>query len=128
MVQTPREARRADGSRNCLCALGRLGEECPAEYIARQQLRDQGCPPSRWAGRPDCSRACSEGTGEAAAVGLGANFNGQSPRVGMAQDSIATGAELHRLMSVGNWKTSAMPMQYARNQAKLGAVARYYTK
>ena len=68
---------------------------------------------------------------EAVAAGLGDNFNGfngQSPRVGMAQDFIATRAELHRLMSVGNWKTSAMPMQYARNQAKLGAVARYYTK
>ena len=65
----------------------------------------------------------------AAAAGLGDGFSGQSPRVGMVQDLMAAGAELHGLMLAGRWKTSAMPARYAHNQAAgRDAVAKYYAR
>ena len=65
----------------------------------------------------------------AAAAGLGDSFSGQSPRVGMVQDLMSAGAELHGLMLAGRWKTSAMPARYASNQAAgRDAVAKYYAR
>ena len=65
----------------------------------------------------------------AAAAGLGDDFSGHSPRVGMVQDLVAAGAELPGLMHAGRWKTSAMPALYARNQAAgRGVVAQYYAQ
>lgn len=65
----------------------------------------------------------------AAAAGLGDGFSGHSPRVGMAQDLVAAGAELPGLMHAGRWKTSAMPALYSRNQAAgQSVVAQYYAQ
>lgn len=63
----------------------------------------------------------------ARAAGLKGRFSGHSPRVGMAQDLVASGAALPALMHAGRWKSSAMPTLYTRSQAAAsGAVAKYY--
>ena len=58
---------------------------------------------------------------------LGEGFTGHSPRVGMAQDLSAAGAELLELMTAGRWDSPTMPAKYTEAQAAgRGAVARYY--
>ena len=60
-------------------------------------------------------------------AGLGDGFSGHSPRVGMAQDLSAAGAELPELMTAGRWNSPAMPAKYTEAQAAgRGAVARYH--
>ena len=60
-------------------------------------------------------------------AGLGDGFSGHSPRVGMAQDLSAAGAELPELMTAGRWDSPTMPAKYTEAQAAgRGAVARYY--
>lgn len=61
------------------------------------------------------------------AAGLGDNFSGHSPRIGMAQDLAQAGTELHRLMVDGRWRTPRMPAHYIRKvSVARGAVAQYY--
>ena len=58
---------------------------------------------------------------------LGEGYSAHSPRVGMAQDLSADGAELPALMTDGRWTSPAMPAKYTEAQAaSRGAVARYY--
>ncbi len=73
-------------------------------------------------------RAISNRLGAMArAAGLGEGFSGHSPRVGMAQDLTAAGAELSALMVAGRWKSERMPAHYSRAEiAGKGAVARFY--
>ena len=53
--------------------------------------------------------------------------SGHSCRVGMAQDLVASGAELPAVMLAGRWKSPTMPARYAEKLiAGRGAVARYY--
>ena len=60
-------------------------------------------------------------------AGLGDGYSGHSPRVGMAQDLSAAGAELPELMTAGRWDSPTMPAKYTEAQAAgRGAVARYY--
>ena len=60
-------------------------------------------------------------------AGLGDGFSGHSPRVGMAQDLSAAGAELPELMTAGRWDSPMMPAKYTEAQAAgRGAVARYH--
>ena len=60
-------------------------------------------------------------------AGLGEGFSGHSPRVGMAQDLSAAGAELPELMTAGRWDNPTMPAKYTEAQAAgRGAVARYH--
>ena len=60
-------------------------------------------------------------------AGLGDGFSAHSPRVGMAQDLMASGCELPGLMQAGRWDSPAMPVRYTRFLAAArGAVARYY--
>ncbi len=60
-------------------------------------------------------------------AGLGDGFSGHSPRVGMAQDLSAAGAELPELMTAGRWDSPTMPARYTEAQAAgKGAVARYH--
>ena len=60
-------------------------------------------------------------------AGLGDGYSGHSPRVGMAQDLSAAGAELPELMNAGRWDSSTMPAKYTEAQAAgRGAVDRYY--
>ena len=60
-------------------------------------------------------------------AGLGEGFSAHSPRVGMAQDLSAAGAELPELMTAGRWDFPTMPAKYTEVQAVgSGAVARYY--
>ena len=60
-------------------------------------------------------------------AGLGEGFSGHSPRVGMAQDLSAAGAELPELMTAGRWDSPTMPAKYTEGQAAgRGAVDRYY--
>ena len=60
-------------------------------------------------------------------AGLGEGFSGHSPRVGMAQDLSAAGAELSELMTAGRWDSPTMPAKYTEAQAAgRGAVARYH--
>ena len=60
-------------------------------------------------------------------AGLGDGFTGHSPRVGMAQDRSAAGAELPELMTAGRWDSPTMPARYTEGQAAgRGAVARYH--
>ena len=60
-------------------------------------------------------------------AGLGEGFSGHSPRMGMAQDLSAAGAELPDLMTAGRWDSPTMPAKYTEAQAAgRGAVARYY--
>ena len=60
-------------------------------------------------------------------AGLGDGFSAHSPRVGMAQDLSAAGAELPELMTAGRWESPTMPARYTQAQAAgKGAVAQYY--
>ena len=60
-------------------------------------------------------------------AGLGEGFCARSPRVGMAQDLSAAGAELPELMTAGRWDSPIMPARYTEAQAAgRGAVARYH--
>ena len=60
-------------------------------------------------------------------AGLGEGFSGHSPRVGMAQDLSAAGAELPELMTAGRWDSPTMSAKYTEAQAAgRGAVAQYY--
>ena len=60
-------------------------------------------------------------------AGFPGGYSGHSPRVGMAQDLAASGAELPALMEAGRWESPTMPARYTRSQAaERGAVARYY--
>ena len=62
-------------------------------------------------------------------AGLAGNYSGHSPRVGMAQDLVAGGAGLPELQQVGRWKSTTMPVRYARHlQARRSAVAKYYKR
>ena len=62
-----------------------------------------------------------------AAAGFPGAYSGHSPRVGMAQDLAASGAELPALMEAGRWESPTMPARYTRSQvAERGAVARYH--
>ena len=61
------------------------------------------------------------------AAGLGEQFSGHSPRVGMARDLARAGIELPRLMTAGRWRSPTMPALYTRNEtAGTGAVAQFY--
>ena len=66
----------------------------------------------------------------AASAGLDpATVSGHSPRVGMAQDLVASGADLASVMQAGRWKSPTMPARYAeRLTARRGAVARFYER
>ena len=58
-----------------------------------------------------------------------ARVSGHSCRVGMAQDLVASGADVAGVMQAGRWKSPLMPARYsARLQAKRGAVARLYER
>ena len=60
-------------------------------------------------------------------AGFPGAYSGHSPRVGMAQDLAANGAELPALMEAGRWESPTMPARYTRSQAaERGAVAKYY--
>ena len=60
-------------------------------------------------------------------AGLGGGFSAHSPRVGMAQDLSAAGAELPERMTAGRWDSPTMPARYTEAQAAgRGAVAQYY--
>ena len=60
-------------------------------------------------------------------AGFAGAYSGHSPRVGMAQDLAASGAELPALMEAGRWDSPTMPARYTRSQAaERGAVASYY--
>ena len=60
-------------------------------------------------------------------AGFAGAYSGHSPRVGMAQDLAANGAELPALMEAGRWESPTMPARYTRSQAsERGAVAKYY--
>ena len=62
-------------------------------------------------------------------AGLGDGFSAHSPRVGMAQDLSAAGAELPELMTAGRWDSPTMPARYTEAQAAgRGAVAQYYRR
>ena len=63
------------------------------------------------------------------AAGFPGAYSGHSPRVGMAQDLAANGAELPALMEAGRWESPTMPARYTRSQAaERGAVAKYYAR
>ena len=63
------------------------------------------------------------------AAGFPGAYSGHSPRLGMAQDLAANGAELPALMEAGRWESPAMPARYTRSQAAArGAVATYYAR
>ena len=53
-------------------------------------------------------------------AGLGDGFSGHSPRVGMAQDLSAAGAELPELMTAGRWRSPMMPAKYIEAQSAGG--------
>ena len=58
-----------------------------------------------------------------------ARLSGHSCRVGMAQDLVASGADLAGVMQAGRWKSPHMPARYSTwLQAKRGAVARMYER
>ena len=60
-------------------------------------------------------------------AGLGDDFSGHSPRIGMAQDLAQYGTEMHRLMVEGRWKSSRMPAHYTQHIIiSRRAVAQYY--
>ena len=68
------------------------------------------------------ARSCETG-------GFPGAYSGHSPRVGMAQDLAANGAELPALMEAGRWESPTMPARYTRSQAaERGAVAKYYAR
>ena len=61
-------------------------------------------------------------------AGFPGAYSGHSPRVGMAQDLAANGAELPALMEAGRWESPTMPARYTRSQAaERGAVANYHS-
>ena len=63
----------------------------------------------------------------ARAAGLEGAFSGHSPRIGMAQDLVASGASVAAVQVAGRWKSPRMPAHYARGElAARGAVARFY--
>ncbi len=56
-------------------------------------------------------------------------ISGHSLRVGMAQDLVASGADLPAVMQAGRWKSPTMPARYAeRLLAGRGAVARLHKR
>ena len=58
-----------------------------------------------------------------------ASISGHSARVGMAQDLVASGADLPAVMQAGRWRSPTMSARYAeRLLAGRGAVARYHEK
>ena len=60
-------------------------------------------------------------------AGLGDGFSAHSPRVGMAQNPSAAGAELPEPMTAGRWESPTMPARYTQAQAAgKGVVAQYY--
>ena len=60
-------------------------------------------------------------------AGFPGAYSGHSPRVGMAQDLAASGAELPALMEADRWESPPMPTRYTRARAAgRGAGARYY--
>ena len=62
-------------------------------------------------------------------AGFAGAYSGHSPRVGMAQDLAANGAELPALMEAGRWESPTMPARYTRSQAaERGAVAKYHAR
>ena len=62
-------------------------------------------------------------------AGFPGAYSGHSPRVGMAQDLAANGAELPALMEAGRWESPTMPARYTRSQAaERGAVANYHRR
>ena len=62
-------------------------------------------------------------------AGFPGAYSGHSPRVGMAQDLAANGAELPALMEAGRWESPTMPARYTRSQAaERGAVAKYHAR
>ena len=64
----------------------------------------------------------------AQAAGLGDDFSGHSPRVGMARDLARAGIELPSLMNAGRWRSPAMPARYTRSEvAGRGAVAQFHS-
>lgn len=64
-----------------------------------------------------------------AAAGLGGEFSGHSPRVGMARDLAREGFGLVEIQNAGRWKSPGMPAHYTRNEAAgKGAVAKYHAK
>ena len=50
-------------------------------------------------------------------AGLGNGFSAHSPRVGMAQDLSAAGAELPELMTAGRWESPTMPARHTQAQS-----------
>ena len=50
-------------------------------------------------------------------AGLGYGFSAHSPRVGMAQDLSAAGAEHPELMTAGRWDNPTMPARYTEVQS-----------
>ena len=73
------------------------------------------------------SQICRRIAAAARHAGLSGNFSGHSPRIGMAQDLVRSGASLPAVMSAGRWKSADMPAYYTRSQsAGHGAVASYY--
>ena len=56
-----------------------------------------------------------------------AKVSGHSARIGMAQDLVASGAELPAVRQAGRWRSPTMPARYAEKLvAGRGAVARFY--
>ena len=126
-----------DGSGDLTIRVSNSGPEGrgSVQYIGTEAMRDLAAIRPPGAADADLvfglspSRIGNRIKRAAASAGLGDGFSGQSPRIGMAQDLMAAGAELPELMSAGRWKTSSMPVQYARNQAaKRDVVAQYYSK
>ena len=63
----------------------------------------------------------------AQSAGLGDDFSGHSPRVGMACDLARAGIELPSLMTAGRWRSPKMPALYTRNETVVrGAIAQFY--
>ena len=61
------------------------------------------------------------------AAGLGGEFSGHSPRVGMAQDLAAAGTPDYAIQNAGRWANSTMPARYTRAiRVHDNAVARLY--
>lgn len=108
--------------------LGAVTYLAPATMAALEALRERrgeaetifGLSPSQIARR--IARMASE-------AGLAGCFSGHSPRIGMAQDLVADGAELPAVMEAGRWKAPNMVATYTRKQAlHRGAVAQWHQK
>ena len=100
----------------------------PEAADALRRIRPDGAEPGERVFGLRTGRAISNRLAAMArAAGLGEGFSGHSPRVGMAQDLTASGAELSALMVAGRWKSERMPAHYSRAEiAGKGAVARFY--